>query len=183
MLRAHSCFACAALVALFVASADAQRSIVLQRGPDLQRLAPFVGAWEGTLRRVMPSGAEIELEPSLRFDWAVGGVWLHGRDTTTLPNGDEIENHTWLTWRARDGAYHGAWQDNVFPGMVVFTGSWTDGGALVLDSGDIEVNGRPHRSVQSFRVDGDDTLTTELRMSWDDGPLDVVATGVFKRVR
>jgi len=170
-------------LALALVPAGAQpRSFLLPWGAELERLERLVGTWEGRLRRVMPGGGEIELAPVLEFGWDVGGVWLRGVDVTTLPNGDVIENNTWLTWHAREQRYHGAWQDNVFPAFVPFTAEWEGEDALVIDSGTTEINGRAHRIVTRYEFVGDDEHRTTMRQSWDGEPLEVVATGRWTRV-
>jgi len=177
------CVTFALVAILYPQDAPKRPSILLDRGPELIRLDRFIGHWKGELTRYLPGGRTLNVAPHVEFDWDVGGVWLRGRDTTTLPSGDVIENVTWMTWHKRDRRYHGAWQDNVFPSFTTFTASWSeDEDELVLDSGATTVNGRAHRIIQTYRFVSDDEYRTQMRQSWDDGPLNVVATAVFRRV-
>jgi len=159
----------------------AQPSFLLAKGEELERLERLIGHWQGDLTRTLPNGDELHLEPTVEFAWDVGGVWLNGRDETTLPNGDVIQNMIWMTWHPRQERYHGAWHDNVFPSFVQFTAAWEDDDTLVIDSGETTINGRAHRIVQTYRFVGEDEYHTEMKQSWDEAPLKVVATAVYER--
>jgi len=172
-----------ALLPLLAAAPGAAQVPLLEKGAELARLEVFAGAWEGRLERVMAGGAGLVLEPRLRFEWAIGGVWLMGHEETELADGSLIHNLTWITWDAHDRVYAGAWHDNVFAGVVTFRGRWLDDRRLELDSGPIEIRGRRHRVILTYALAPADELTVEMRQSWDGAEPRVVATAHYRRRR
>lgn len=162
-------------------AAEPFRIPTLERGPELARLEPLIGSFEGRLTRYLPNGETLEIAPMLETVWSVGGAWLESRDKSELPGGTVIHNRTWMTWDPRDGTYKGAWQDNVMPGFVTFTGRWLDASTLELDTGTFELFGRPHRVVFVYTIATKEAFSIEMRQSWDGAEPTKVAEGRFVR--
>lgn len=163
------------------AAAEPFRIPTLEHGPELARLEPLVGAFQGRLTRFLPNGETLEISPELETGWSLGGAWFESRDLTELPDGTVIHNRTWMTWDRRAEAYKGAWQDNVMPGFVTFSGRWLDERTLELDTGPFELFGRPHRVVFVYTITSDDAFTVEMRQGWNDAEPKKVAEGRFER--
>lgn len=172
-----------AIALLTLAPRTSAQVPLLERGEEMQKLERFLGAWEGQITRHLPNGATWELANHVNYTWDVGEAWLKSHDAVPLPDGATIQAMMWMTWHAKERRYHGGWQDNVFPQIVLFTATWKEeGDALVLDSGLFDIGGRPHRVVQTFTFVSDDEYRTEMRQAWGDDEPKLVAEGRFTRV-
>ncbi len=170
-------------LALLLAAAGqlAAQPKILDKGAELARLDFLVGEWTGTVERSLPDGGVLAVEPRVRIEWGLGGVWLHTFDTVALADGSTIHNLTLMTWDAHTGSYVGTWQDNVNPENVAFRGRWVDGDTLELDSGTFEFRGTPMRMVTTWRRVGDAQLRLTLRRSIRDGELREIGRGTLRR--
>jgi hypothetical protein len=164
----------AAAALLLFAAPLAARIPLLRRGPAHEQLDFLIGRWRAHTQRRLP--VELEITSVTTFAWKYGGVYLEEYDPTHLEATGTIHNLMLMTWDPRRQLYQGFWLDNVSPTTVPFQARWKDDRTLVLDTGDIEFAGRPHRAVLTYTRLSDSRLRKQLRWSWDHADLELVAT-------
>ncbi len=148
--------------------------------PELQKLAPLIGSWQGSGTAVMGPGEPSKWESSSTYSWALGNFFVQ-EDTTVRFSGmpNALVMRSYLGWDAQNERYVAVVADNDGDVSVDRVELAADGSIVQLDHGFHDGHGFTER--YTTKVDGDSMQFSIALLMAEGTPMEA-AKGTMRRV-
>lgn len=148
--------------------------------PELAKLKPLAGHWEGSGTAIMdPSAPPSKWTAKVKSEWALGGHWLMSDTEIQFEEGPTMRFREYMGWDRENQRYVNLAVNNMGEGVLGTPHFIGDDTMVLMMLNSREGTPQAERSVTKF---GGDSQSFSITFLGPDGPASEGVSGKFKRV-